>query len=62
MNKRFLLLAMVIVLTFLGGIYTGLQFTTNKPQKTVTSGIAPQSAIKPETKELPEVEKHNQKC
>ncbi|MDR4947542.1 glycosyl hydrolase family 18 protein [Neobacillus cucumis] len=61
MNKRFLLLAMVIVLTFLGGIYTGLQFTTNKPQKTVTSGIAPQSAIKPETKELPEVEKTQSK-
>ncbi|MCM3727461.1 glycoside hydrolase family 18 protein [Neobacillus cucumis] len=62
MKKRKLLLAMVIVLTFLGGIYTGIQFSSNKPQeKSIKSEKAPQSAIKPQVKALPKVEKTKSK-
>ncbi|MEH7415378.1 glycoside hydrolase family 18 protein [Neobacillus drentensis] len=62
MKKSKLLLALVIVLTFLGGIYTGIQFSSTKPQeKPIKSGKAPQSAIKPQTKDLPKVEKAHSK-
>ncbi|PLS09543.1 glycosyl hydrolase family 18 protein [Neobacillus cucumis] len=62
MKKRNLLLALVIVLTFLGGIYTGIQFTSSKSEnQPVKFKKAPQSAIKPETKELPKVEKRTSK-
>jgi len=62
MKKRKLLLVLVIVLTFLGGIYTGVQFSSNKQQeKQIDMKDAPQSAIKPQTKELPKVEKTHSK-
>jgi len=58
MKKPKLLLALVIVLTFLGGIYTGIHFSSDKQQeKPITSRNAPQSAIKPEAKSLPKAEK-----
>jgi chitinase len=62
MKKSKLLLALVIVLTFLGGIYTGVQFSSNKEQdKTIYFKDAPQSSLKPDTKELPKVEKTHSK-
>ncbi|MEH7098466.1 glycoside hydrolase family 18 protein [Neobacillus vireti] len=62
MKKGKLLLALVIVLTFLGGIYTGIQFSSNEPQKkTMKTGKVPQSVINPQTKELPLVEKVHSK-
>ncbi|MEH7120802.1 glycoside hydrolase family 18 protein [Neobacillus vireti] len=62
MKKPKLLLALVIVLTFLGGIYTGIQFSSDKQQdKPIISRKAPQSAIKPQAKPLPKVEKTKSK-
>jgi GH18 family chitinase len=66
MNKRYLLLAMVIVITFIGGILTGVLYSTTNTQKNDTKSIniekAPKSAIKPEEKPLPEVEKAQSKA
>ena len=62
MKKPALLLTLVITITFIGGILTGVLFSTNKAnEKTVNIKQAPKSAIKPETKELPKVEKSQSK-
>jgi len=58
MKKRYLLLALVIILTFLGGIFTGVKFTsTNKQTETITIKNAPKSALKPQSKDVPKVNK-----
>ena len=62
MKKRTVLLTLVITITFIGGILTGVLFSTNKAnEKTVNIKQARKSAIKPETKELPKVEKAQSK-
>jgi chitinase len=59
MIKRYLLLAMVIAITFTGGFYTGVLFSTNnveqdiENQKEVKMGKAPQSDKNPELKQEP---------
>lgn len=60
MIKRYLLLALVIAITFTGGFYTGVLFSTNnveqditKNQKEVKMGKAPQSDKNPELKQEP---------
>jgi chitinase len=61
MNKRYLLLTLVIAITFIGGITTGVLFSTNnvmhEREHTLKIDKAPKSAIRPQTKELPKVEK-----
>jgi chitinase len=58
MKKRTLLLALVIVITFIGGIFTGVKLSTNNEQTdTIHIDQAPKSALKPHTKEVPKVAK-----
>lgn len=65
MKKRYLLITLVIAITFFGGIVTGVFFSTNNAKddqtKTINTDRAPLSAIKPPTKELPKVEKAQSK-
>ena len=57
MIKRYLLLGLVITITFIGGILTGVFFTTNNDNQdrpnTLILEDAPKSAIKPNSKEFP---------
>ncbi|WHY75336.1 glycoside hydrolase family 18 protein [Neobacillus sp. WH10] len=62
MKKRVLLRTLVITITFIGGMLTGVLFSANiANEKTVNIKQAPKSAIKPVTKELPKVEKSQSK-
>jgi GH18 family chitinase len=65
MNKRYLLLALVIAITFIGGITTGVLFSTNNTKENRSNSKmienAPTSAVKPETKELPKLDKAQSK-
>ncbi|MFL6557658.1 MAG: glycosyl hydrolase family 18 protein [Bacillus sp. (in: firmicutes)] len=65
MNKRYLLLGLVILMTFIGGILTGVFISTNnvKQERQTTLKIekAPKSAIKLNPKELPAFEKKQSK-
>ncbi|MFF2445730.1 glycosyl hydrolase family 18 protein [Neobacillus sp. NPDC058068] len=67
MNKRNLLLALVIVITFIGGILTGVLVTRNNSHenndtKSINIVNAPKSALMPEEKALPEIEKEQSKA
>jgi chitinase len=57
MMKRKLLLILVIFITFIGGFYTGVLFSSKNSQHKLSKKhkleIAPKSAIKPEMKEIP---------
>jgi len=59
MKKRNLLLGLVIAVTFIGGILTGVIFTKNNEKqerpRTLIIEDAPKSAIKPNTKQLPKL-------
>jgi chitinase len=59
MKKRNLLLILVVAITFLGGFFAGILYSTNKSEneqsKTLKIERAPKSAIKPELKELPNI-------
>ncbi|MBV7506476.1 glycoside hydrolase family 18 protein [Bacillus sp. sid0103] len=61
MNKRHLLLGLVIAVTFIGGIFTGVFFSSNNQKHERPSTLiiedAPKSAIMPNAKELPNVKK-----
>ncbi|WP_144548135.1 glycoside hydrolase family 18 protein [Bacillus sp. X1(2014)] len=61
MKKRHLLLGLVIAVTFIGGILTGVIFTKNNENQERPSTLiiedAPKSAIKPNAKELPPIKK-----
>ncbi|MCL6573184.1 MAG: glycoside hydrolase family 18 protein, partial [Bacillus sp. (in: Bacteria)] len=61
MKKRCLLLTLVIAITFIGGITTGVLYSTNnvknEREHTLKIDKAPKSSIRPQTKELPKVEK-----
>ncbi|MFJ7726346.1 glycosyl hydrolase family 18 protein [Neobacillus sp. NPDC097160] len=62
MKKRTILLSLVIAITFIGGIMTGVLFSTNNTKnKIIHIDQLPKSAIKPETKELPKVVKTQSK-
>ena len=65
MKKRNLLLLLVVVITFVGGFFTGVLYSTNKTEKEQSKPLkidqAPKSAIKPEIKKLPEVMQANPK-
>ncbi|MEH7484423.1 glycoside hydrolase family 18 protein [Neobacillus drentensis] len=65
MNKRHLLLGLVIAVTFIGGILTGVIFTNNNEKQdrpnTQILEDAPKSAIKPNSKELPKLKKASSK-
>ncbi|MBT2696449.1 glycoside hydrolase family 18 protein [Bacillus sp. ISL-40] len=65
MNKRHLLLGLVIAVTFIGGILTGVIFTKNNEMQdrpnTQILEDAPKSAIKPNSKELPKLKKASSK-
>lgn len=65
MNKRHLLLGLVIAVTFIGGILTGVIFTKNNEKQdrpnTRLLEDAPKSAIKPNSKELPKLKKASSK-
>lgn len=59
MKKRHLLFTLVITITFIGGIFTGVLFSTNKAQqssKTLEIDQAPKSAKKLEPKTAPKVD------
>jgi chitinase len=57
MKKQYLLLAVVIVITFIAGFYTGAFYSTKNTkfsnQKIIKVKQVPKSAIKPELKEIP---------
>ncbi|MEH7109658.1 glycoside hydrolase family 18 protein [Bacillus sp. JJ1764] len=57
MNKRTLLLGMIIVLIFLGGMFTGIFYTnhTKDTHKIINSDPLQKSAVKPNTKDMPKV-------
>ncbi|MEH6954761.1 glycoside hydrolase family 18 protein [Neobacillus drentensis] len=61
MSKRYLLLGLVIAITFIGGILTGVFFTTNNDNQerpnTLILEDAPKSAIKPTSKVFPKYNK-----
>ncbi|MCM3115665.1 glycoside hydrolase family 18 protein [Neobacillus sp. MER 74] len=61
MNKRRLLVCLVIAVTFIGGILTGVLFTSNHKKQERPSTIiiedAPKSAIMPNAKEFPNLKK-----
>ncbi|MBS4211079.1 MULTISPECIES: glycosyl hydrolase family 18 protein [Neobacillus] len=62
MNKRKILLALVILFTFIGGIAAGLFFSANHhDSKIVKIDQSPKSALKPKEKAIPEVEKAHSK-
>ena len=62
MKKRTILLTLVIAITFIGGIITGVLFSTNEAkEKTIHIKQAPKSAVKPGVKNLPKVEKADSK-
>ncbi|MBT2737698.1 glycoside hydrolase family 18 protein [Bacillus sp. ISL-7] len=65
MNKRHLLLGLVIAVTFIGGILTGVIYTKNSEKQdrpnTLILEDAPKSAIKPNSKELPKLKKASSK-
>jgi chitinase len=65
MNKRYLLLTLVLVITFIGGITTGVLFSTNtmksERETTLKTDKTPKSAIRPQPKELPKVVKASSK-
>jgi len=65
MNKRPLLLGLVIAVTFIGGILTGVIYTKNNENQerpnTLIIEDAPKSAIKPNSKELPNLKKAQSK-
>jgi chitinase len=61
MNKRYLLLGLVIAVTFIGGILTGISISTNNVNQarpnTLIIENAPKSSTKLNSKELPKLEK-----
>lgn len=65
MKKRNLLPALVIVIIFFGGIFTGVLITGNKSESgqsnTIKIDNAPKSAIKPKEKALPQIDKTKSK-
>ena len=62
MKKHYSLLALVISITFIGGIFTGVFFSTNNEhsQSKNIQKVA-ESELKPQTKDLPEVKKASSK-
>ncbi|MDQ0201347.1 glycosyl hydrolase family 18 protein [Neobacillus ginsengisoli] len=65
MNKRNLLLGLVIATTFIGGFFSGVLFTTNNGQqdrsKTIKIKQQPSSAIKPKQKAIPKLNQETSK-
>ncbi|QCJ42788.1 glycoside hydrolase family 18 protein [Bacillus sp. S3] len=62
MKKRTVLLTLVIAIAFIGGILTGVLFSANTSNdRTVITKESPKSAIKPQTKIVPKVEKAQSK-
>jgi chitinase len=65
MKKYKILLALVIAITFLGGFFAGILYSTNKAEKELSKALkierAPKSSIKPELKELPNIKQAQSK-
>lgn len=62
MKKNYLLLVLVIAITFIGGILTGVFFSTNNEHsKSMNIQKVTKSTLKPETKKLPNVKKASSK-
>ncbi|MDQ1145845.1 chitinase [Bacillus sp. SORGH_AS 510] len=62
MKKNYLLLVLVIAITFIGGIITGHYFSTNNEHsKSMNIQKVTKSTLKPQTKKLPNVKKTSSK-
>nr|WP_040208996.1 glycoside hydrolase family 18 protein [Neobacillus jeddahensis] len=62
MKKRSFLLTLVIAITFIGGIITGIYVAkNNNPKENIHIKQAPKSTIQPQSKELPKLEKKSSK-
>jgi chitinase len=61
MKKRHFLLALVILITFMGGFFAGFSFNKQQPIENLTIDMVSPSEKKPELKQIPEVKQEQSK-